>query len=239
MAGRKRQIRQAVILAGGAGTRLQPFTKALPKALMPVGETPIVEVLVRQLARDGIREIIVALGHGADLIRLFLGDGAEFGVKIRFVAERRPLGTAGPLRTIEGLQRDFLVLNGDILTTLDFAEFGRFHLTNRAPVSIAACRRRERSDYGEIRSRGGQVVAYQEKPTRSVDVSMGVYGFSAEILRHIPRRRFDFPELISTLLALELRPAMYRFSGTWLDIGREDDWRRASRLYSRNPGRFV
>lgn len=236
---RAANVTQAVILAGGEGTRLLPHTKVLPKPLMPVGETPIIEVLVRQLARAGVREIVLALGHGARLIKLFLGDGGEFGVKIRYVTEKTPLGTAGPLKKIEGLKPNFFVLNGDLLTDLDFTDLAKSHLANDSLATVSVCRRSETLDYGVVESSKGLITGYTEKPTSRYDVSMGIYVFRREILSYIPSGRFDFPDLISTLLLSRHQPALYRFRGIWLDIGRETDWRTAGNIFTRSPDKFL
>lgn len=236
---RQRMIRQAVILAGGQGTRLAPFTHSLPKPLMPVGEIPIIEILVRGLVRGGIREVIVALGHGAKLIQLFLGDGSQFGLQIRYVREKNPLGTAGPLRKISGLEENFLVLNGDLLTDIDFREFGRHHLSSGELCTVAICRRRVKADFGVVSTSDGRVTGYREKPTSFIDVSMGVYAFSREIIHYIPSKRFDFPDLMSKLLRASKFPVFYRFQGVWLDIGRAEDWARADKVFRRHTSKFV
>ncbi|MFQ5606532.1 MAG: NDP-sugar synthase [Candidatus Zixiibacteriota bacterium] len=233
------RIRQAVILAGGAGRRLAPFTDVLPKPLMPVGERPIIDILTHQLARSGIREIVIALGAGAKLIKLFLGDGSALGVGIRYVIEKTPLGTAGPLRRIDKLDEQFLVLNGDLLTDIDFAEFARTHVASGALATIAVCKRRERADFGVVISKNGRVTEYKEKPIRSFEVSMGIYAFSREIIEHIPKGRFDFPELVFSLLKRGIHPHAYKFSGSWLDIGREEDWRRAAKALARSPRKYL
>lgn len=236
---RTQRIRQAVILAGGAGSRLTPYTDLLPKPLMPVGERPIIEILVRQLARAGMTDIIVALGAGAKLIKLFLGDGSQYGCSIRYVTEKSPLGTAGPLRKITNLDAQFLVLNGDLLTDIRFADFAKKHVAAKAAATIAVCRRRERSDFGIVLSEDGLVTGYREKPTHVFEVSMGIYAFSKEILRFIPQKRFDFPELVSTLLKRGIRPHIYRFHGAWLDIGRREDWERAAKELKRHPRKYL
>ena len=233
------RIRQAVILAGGAGRRLTPYTDLLPKPLMPVGERPIIEILVRQLARAGFTDIIVTLGAGAKLIKLFLGDGSQYGCNIRYAVEKTPLGTAGPLRRITNLDEKFLVLNGDLLTDISFADFARKHVAAKAPATIAVCRRRERSDFGIVLSENGLITGYKEKPTRSFEVSMGIYAFSKEIVRFIPKKRFDFPELVSTLLKRGIQPHVYRFKGDWLDIGRREDWERAAKELKRHPRKYL
>ena len=232
-------VTQAVILAGGVGTRLEPFTKTLPKPLMPVGETPIIEILVRQLAAAGVSDIIVALGHGAKLIRLFLGDGSQFSTRVRYVEEKAPLGTVGPLRNIRGLQRNFFVLNGDILTNLNFVALARHHCLMEPSVTVATARRKETSDYGIMSIRNNEIVSYVEKPSRTLLVSAGVYVFSKKTLQHIRRVYFDFPELIHTLLAAGKPPVAYAIRGSWYDIGRPADWTAADRAFTANTSLFL
>ena len=225
-------------MAGGAGSRLAPLTRSLPKPLVPVGNIPIIEILIRQLVKNDIKEIIIALGKQGSLIRTFLSDGKNWGAKIRYSVENKPLGTVGPLRLIDGLKPNFLVLNGDLLTDLDFKELSVAHFRLKAPATVAICRRSVKSDFGVVTSRGERIVSYAEKPRSSWDVSMGIYALSRESLKNIPRRRFDFPELISNLAGSSRPPAVYRFKGVWLDIGRLEDWKKADRLFVRNPKKF-
>jgi len=235
---RKGLITQAVILAGGRGSRLAPFSHALPKPLMPVGDTPIIELVVRRLAKAGVRDIIVAVGAGAKLIELFLGDGSAFGVRIRYARERSPLGTVGPLRRMVGLHKSFFVLNGDILTDLPFIKMARAHGLSGAELTIGACERKETTLYGVIESRAGRVVAYHEKPVRRFQVSMGVYVFTRSVLKEIPKGRFDFPDLVRRLLDQNRPPHLFSHSGAWFDIGRPDDWLTADKAYRKNSARF-
>ena len=183
------RIRQAVVLAGGAGSRLTPYTDLLPKPLMPVGERPIIEILVRQLARSGMTDIIVALGAGAKLIKLFLGDGSQYGCSIRYVTEKTPLGTAGPLRRITNLDKQFPVLNGDLLTDIRFADFARKHVAAKAPATIAVCRRRERSDFGIVLSDKGLVTDEEEANTTFFTFSCRAHS-----------RTFSMPSMLTALL---------------------------------------
>jgi len=235
----RRSIRQAVLLAGGEGRRLRPYTKVLPKPLWPVGDVPIVEILIRQLAAAGIREIIMAVGYQAELIRVILGDGRQFGVKIRYSHEKKPLGTAAPLKKIKGLDDSFLVLNGDLLTNLPFKEFAQYHLKNKSAATVAVSRRSVKVDFGVVIPDQEQIGEYLEKPVLKYLVSTGIYAFDSRILRHIPRSHFDFPDLVVRLIEAGLNPEMYYFRGRWLDIGRHDDWEKADRLFRRNPRNFL
>jgi NDP-sugar pyrophosphorylase family protein len=231
---------KAVILAGGKGSRLEPFTHVFPKPLMPIGSRPILEIVLQQLAGAGIDEAILTVGHqAAKLIKMVTAAG-EFDLKIRYSEEARPLGTAGPLKLIRNLGKDFLVLNGDVLTDLDFAKFVEFHLKTGAPATIGAFRRDLNIDFGVIETEGDRVVDYYEKPQIESLVSMGVYAFKREVLRYIPEgRRFDFPDLVHKLLDKKIYPAVYRHRGLWLDIGRPDDYKMAIETFFAKRRRFL
>ncbi len=235
----KRLIKQAVILAGGEGRRLLPYTRVLPKPLWPVGDIPIVETLIRQLAKAGIKEIIMAVGYQADLIKIILGDGKQFGVRIRYSHEQKPLGTAAPLKKITRLDKNFLVLNGDLLTDLPFKDFIRAHLKNNVPATVAIFKRKVNIDFGVVETGDGYISKYLEKPVLRYSVSMGIYAFNRDVLKYIPNRKFDFPDLVNRLITAHQNPAIYRFKGRWLDIGRPDDWEKADRLFRRQPGLFL
>lgn len=231
---------RAVILAGGKGTRLWPFTSVLPKPLLPVGEEPILKIVLSQLAKCGVRRATLAVGHMAELFPQVLGSGTK-RVKLDYVRERTPLGTAAPLRNISGLTSTFLVLNGDILTDLDFRALLRHHRRERSMATIATFRRKVKVDFGVLDTdRTGQLVAYREKPSLSYRVSMGIYVFEPGVIRYLPKRgRFDFPQLIQKLIGAGERVASYPFTGRWLDIGRPDDFAAAQTELSRNRRRYV
>jgi NDP-sugar pyrophosphorylase family protein len=219
---------KAVILAGGRGTRLAPYTTALPKPLMPVGDMPILELLIRRLAAAGITDVVLAVGHLASLIRAFVGD--EFaGATITYSYEDEPLGTAGPLAAIDGLDDAFLVMNGDLLTDLDF---GALVATHRGAASIATVGTYQRHvsvDLGVVeRADDGSVARYVEKPQFDFLVSMGVYVLEPAAVASIPvGQRFDLPDLVTALVARGERVATHEHTGYWLDIGRPDDYERA------------
>ena len=220
---------RAIILAGGKGTRLAPYTTVFPKPLVPVGDMPILEIVVRQLRRAGVAHITMAVGHLANLLMAFFGDGGRLGLHIDYSLEDTPLGTAGPLALIEGLDDTFLVMNGDVLTTLDYMALVAYHRQRRAVATIAMHQREVKIDLGVIRvDETNRVVQYVEKPALDYLVSMGVYVFEPTVLRHIERgTRLDFPELIWKLLAADQVVAGFPHSGYWLDIGRPDDYARA------------
>jgi NDP-sugar pyrophosphorylase family protein len=220
---------KAVVLAGGKGTRLAPYTKILPKPLMPIGDQPILEILLRQMKRAGVDEVILTVGHMAELLKAFFQDGEKFGLKINYSYEDKPLGTAGPLSLIEGLESSFLVLNGDVLTTLDMNEFVASHRSSGAAATIATHARQVKVDLGVIQYKGDyEIVGYIEKPTYDFYVSMGVYVFEPRVLKYIPYNSYlDFPDLILKLISAGEHVRGYPFAGYWQDLGRTDDYEQA------------
>jgi NDP-sugar pyrophosphorylase family protein len=218
-----------VLLAGGLGSRLRPYTVALPKPLMPVGEMPILEVIIKQLARHGIRDHVLAVNHQAELMRAFFGNGERFGVDIRYSLEAKPLGTMGPLRLIESLPEHFIVMNGDVLCDLDFAAFLDRHTKADRLFTVAACEREQLIDYGVLQcDQGNRLVSFSEKPKSKFLVSMGVYCVSRRILRWIPSGEpFGFDQLMLGLIGAGEPVYVEPHCGYWLDIGRPDDYHRA------------
>jgi len=232
---------RAVILAGGKGTRLAPYTTVFPKPLMPLGETPILEVVLRQLAGHGFGRATLAVGHLAELIEAFFGDGSKYGIALDYSREEEPLGTAGPLALIDGLTEPFLVMNGDVLTTLDYGAFLAEHGASGAAASVATKVRTTRIDFGIVETDAdGDITGYIEKPEHEYRVSMGVYAFSPAALAHIERGgRLDFPDLILRLLAAGERVRSVPFDGYWLDIGRHDDFARAQEEFQAMRAEFL
>jgi NDP-sugar pyrophosphorylase family protein len=219
---------QAVVLAGGEGSRLRPFLKQIPKPLVPLEGIPILEVVLRQLARFGFRRIVITIGHQADLVRANFSNGAHLGLQLSYAEEKSPLGTAGPLAGIEELADDFLVLNGDLLTTLDFRSLFEEHRRGRAVLTIAAHERSIPVEFGIIEGKDGAVRGYVEKPELRYRVSMGIYGFNRSVLRHIePAVKLDFPDLVLRLLGAGEQVRYFPFEGYWLDIGCGEDYERA------------
>jgi NDP-sugar pyrophosphorylase family protein len=235
-----RDIR-AIVLAGGRGTRLAPYTTVLPKPLMPVGDMPILEILVRQLRRAGVRRITLAVGHLAALLEAYFGDGARFGVSLDYSYEHEPAGTAGPLALVEGLDRTFLVMNGDLLTTIDFDDLLRVHRERGAAVTVGLFEKQVSIDLGVVDTdAGGRVTNYTEKPTLTYDVSVGIYAMEPSVLEHIGRgERLDLPDLVLRLIRAGADVQAYRFSGTWFDIGRPDDYVAASEHFEQRRGEFL
>jgi NDP-mannose synthase len=224
---------RAIILAGGKGVRLAPLTAVIPKPLVPVGGKPILEIVIGQLQSYGFRHITLAVGYMGDLIRAYFGDGVKYGVKIDYSYEDAPLGTAGPLSLINGLNETFLVMNADVLTNLNYQELIHYHQAHRGIATIGAYERETRIDLGVIIKKGGKRIKdYVEKPTRKFLVSMGVYIFEPQILEFLNGRGYiDFPDLIKLLLKADLPVNFYPFQGYWLDIGRHDDYAKAQADY--------
>jgi len=222
---------KAVILAGGKGTRLKPYTTVFPKPLMPIGDKPILEIIIRQLKSQGLTDIIITVGHLAELIMTFFGDGSKVGVNIEYFREDQPLGTAGGLGLMkEELKDTFLMVNGDTLTTLNFSDLAKYHKGNGAIATIGLNRRRVYIDFGivELNSANG-IERYTEKPTIEHLVSMGVYAFEPRVLEYIkPGERLDFPDLVKTLILNGETVKGFLFDGYWLDIGRSEDYEKAN-----------
>jgi NDP-sugar pyrophosphorylase family protein len=233
---------KAVLLAGGRGSRLLPYTALIPKPLMPIGDHTVVEILLRQLARAGIRNVLMCVGHQAALIEAVVGPGDRYGLSIAYRREEEPLGTVGPLRAYAAeLPERFLVMNGDILCDLDFAALHRAGEASGAPLSVAICERASKIDLGVLDlDPAGRVVAFREKPTFTFWVSMGVYAMSREVLRFIPEGRpFGFDDLMHALLAAGVAVETFPFRGHWLDIGRSDDFAAAQAEFEDHRERYL
>jgi NDP-sugar pyrophosphorylase family protein len=221
-------MEDVVLLAGGTGTRLRPYTTVLPKPLMPVGDMPVLEILLRRLAAAGFVRVNLAVGHLAELIEAYFGDGSRFGVELVYWREDEPLGTAGPIAQM-GLDGDrVLVMNGDLLTTLDFSSLLDEHRSSGATATIAVLSREVPIDFGVVHLDGDTVASFEEKPVLSYNVSMGVYVFDRRVVELIPRgERYDFPDLLGAVLEHGWPVHAYRSGDFWLDIGRPEDYKLA------------
>ena len=223
------------ILAGGLGVRLRPYTTALPKPLVPIGEEyAILDIILQQLKMRGFMRVTLAIGHLGSLIRAFVGDGSRWGLDVDYSEEDQPLSTIGPLLNfIDRLPEHFLVMNGDVLTDLDYANLLERHVQWHAPLTVATYQRQVKIDFGTLETVDGHIVKFAEKPTLSYGVSMGVYAMSRSTLAHYPKNvSFGFDDLVLDLLARRDRPRAYHFNGYWLDIGRPDDYDEANRSFS-------
>ncbi|MFZ0535004.1 MAG: sugar phosphate nucleotidyltransferase [Anaerolineales bacterium] len=232
---------KAVVLAGGKGARLAPYTRIIPKPMMPIGDKAILEIMLHQMRRAGIDEVILTVGHLAGLMRAFFQDGAHLGVHICYSFEDHPLGTAGPLGLINDLDETFMVCNGDVLTTLNLREFINFHIQNQGVATIASHQRQVNIDLGVIQMNGDHsIIGYQEKPTIDFLVSMGIYIFEPVVLQYIPKEQYlDFPDLIKILIADKKKVVAYPFNGYWEDLGRADDYEQANIDFEQMRSQFL
>ena len=233
--------RRVVILAGGKGIRLRPYTIVLPKPLMPIGDYPILEVIVRQLKYHGFTHITMAVNHQAEIIKAFFSDGSKWGIKIDYSLEEKPLSTMAPLKLINDLPQNFLVMNGDILTDLDFRKFYDNHIENNNIFTISAYQREIKSEFGVLDiDDNNTLYGFREKPTSTYDVSMGIYMVSKRVVDYIPKDTFyGFDHLMLDLMKNKEGPKVQKFSGYWLDIGRPDDYDIAIDMFSTNSKQFL
>jgi len=222
---------ETVILAGGKGTRLAPYTAEIPKPLVTVGDIPVIEILLQRLKMHGVNKVTVAVNHLSHLIIATLGDGSKYGLDIVYSHEDEPLSTVGPLKLINGLPDNFLVANGDIITDLDFKTLYDFHLESKALVTLAVYKRQVMSNFGVIDiGEDGFVDSFREKPIFDFTVSAGIYVFSKKVLDFIPDcKKYGFDDLMESLLEQEVPIAAFPFDGYWLDIGRIEDYEQANR----------
>lgn len=233
--------KRAVVLAGGKGTRLRPYTVVLPKPLMPIGEYPILEVIIRQLKHYGFTHITMAVNHQAEIIKAFFGNGSKWGIKIDYSLEEKALSTMAPLKLIKDLPEDFLVMNGDILTDLDFGEFYENHLKNKNIFTISSYQREVKSEFGVLDVDDTNTLSgFREKPVSIYDVSMGIYMVSNKAVDYIPEDTFyGFDHLMLDLMKNNEEPKVQKFNGYWLDIGRPDDYDIAINMFETNSKQFL
>jgi NDP-sugar pyrophosphorylase family protein len=224
----------AAILAGGRGVRLRPYTTALPKPLVPIGEEyAVLDIILQQLRSQGFTRVTLAIGHLGTLIRAFVGDGSQWNLAVDYSEEERALATIGPvLNFLDRLPEHFIVMNGDVLTDLNYAELLHFHIKSRAPLTVATYQREVKIDFGTLETEDGHIVRFREKPTLHYSVSMGVYAMSRRTLASYPRNvPFGFDDLVLDLLARGQKPQAFDFDGYWLDIGRPEDYDEANRRF--------
>ena len=233
--------KRAIILAGGKGTRLKPYTVVLPKPLMPIGDFPILEVVIRQLAKNGFEHITITVNHQAEIIKAFCGDGSRWGIKVDYSLESKPLSTMGPLKLINDLPENFLVMNGDILTDLNFSDFYNTHVAEKQLFSISSYRRTEVSEYGVLEvDENNTLTGFKEKPKHHYLVSMGIYMVNRKVLDFIPEDTFyGFDTLMLDLLKKHKNVGVKPFDGYWLDIGRPDDYMQAIEEFDTNKEKFL
>jgi NDP-mannose synthase len=223
----------AVILAGGKGTRLVPFTKVFPKPLVPLGDKPIIDTIIRQLKHFGFTRITLAVGHMGEMIQTYVRNGERYGIEVDYSFEEQPLGTVGPLAQITNLEESFLVMNGDLITNINYKDLINFHKLYASVATIGTYEKHFKIDLGIIQNNGGySITDYIEKPVYTFKVSMGVYVFNSQIIRYIePHKYLDFPDLVKRLIADNNKVVSYPFNGYWLDIGNHSDYEKALEEY--------
>jgi NDP-sugar pyrophosphorylase family protein len=238
-------VKRAVILAGGEGTRLRPYTTVLPKPLMPIGERPVLDIVVRQLKAQGFERVTIATGYLAELIEAFFGDGAKYGIPIDYHREQEPLGTVGALALIDDLrEHDVLVMNGDVLTDVDYHGLLQRHRASDAIATVATKTRHIEISLGVLRfgddGDATRLTGFEEKPTIDFTASMGIYCFAPRALSYIePGERLDFPDLVLRLIAAGELVRAWQSEDYWLDIGRHDDYERALEEFERVRERLI
>ncbi|MHC4122775.1 MAG: sugar phosphate nucleotidyltransferase [Planctomycetota bacterium] len=232
---------RVVILAGGKGTRLKPYTTVFPKPLMPIGDMPILEVVLRQLKYYGFRKITLSVNHMADLLQTFFGNGQKLGIDITYCMEDEPLGTAGSISLVENITDTFLVMNGDLLTTLDYGTMVNEHINSVSSATIAVFPREVKIDFGVLDiDDAGELVTYKEKPRCEYLVSMGVNAFDKSVLEFIPKNKYlDIPTLMMQLKNAKRKVMTFRSKCEWLDIGRPDDYEQAVITFERSRGKYL
>lgn len=221
-------LKTAVILAGGKGTRLRPYTVAIPKPLVPVAGKPILEIIIIQLAKQGFKRLIITVNHQADIIMAYFGDGRKWGIKIEYSLEDTPLGTMGPIKLVQDLPDHFLVMNGDVLSDIGYADFLERHIKSEKIFSIASFRRTQKNDYGILDVKDNILIGFREKPEVQFVVSMGIYAVSKKATEYIPADQyFGFDMLMNSFLEKKMEVAIYEHVGYWMDIGRPEDYTKA------------
>jgi len=233
-------MKYAVILAGGQGTRLRPYTLTLPKPLVPLVDTPIVEIVIRKLANAGYEVVTLAINHMGELIKAYFGNGERWGLTAQYSLEDEPLGTIAPLRLITDLPENFLVINADVLSDLDLSKFLVDHIESGATFTIAATSRDQVLDYGVLGVEGERLVSFREKPRISQLVSMGIYAVNRRVLEYIPPKGpYGFDQLMLKLIASDQPVKVVQHPGYWLDIGRPEDYEQANIEFEKDRSRFL
>jgi NDP-mannose synthase len=227
---------KAVILAGGLGARLKPFTQAIPKPLLPIGEKSVLEIQIENLSRHGFKEIYIATNYKADYVESFIGDGQRMGVRITFSKEEKPLGTCGPLSLLrDKLREPFLLMNGDILSAIDFDKMFAYGLSMPCDLTVVTKEIRTPFNFGSVKTRDNFIIAVEEKPDLVIEVLAGIYCMKPGIFQYIPNDTyFGVDHLIKKMLAHPAAIGRYLMTEYWLDIGRIDDYNEAQSAYAQH-----
>lgn len=220
---------KAVIMAGGLGTRLKPFTQIIPKPLLPVGEKSVLEITIQKMREQGVEEVILAVNYRSDLFESYFGDGSKFGIRISYSKEKQRMGTAGPLGLVKKrLSRPFLVMNGDILTSMDFNRLHRFHVEKGGELTVVTKTLQLPLHYGVVEKAGDQVTEVKEKPVVEAEISAGIYFMNPSVIDLIPPDSpYDMTDLVKTLVSAGKKVLAYPLEEYWLDIGQMSDYQRA------------
>ncbi len=223
---------KAVILAGGEGKRLRPYTYILPKPLLPIGERPILDLSLERLKKQDIKEVILAVNYKAEIFEMIFGDGFSRDMKIHYTKEEKPLGTAGPIKNAEEyLTEDFLVINGDIITELNIKEVADFHKKNMADITVVTREIEVPIDFGIIKSEGINIVGWEEKPKIKSEISSGIYIFNPSILKHIPKNEFcNMNDLVKDVIKKGCKVYKFPYNGIILDVGHMKDYEEAAKI---------
>ena len=233
----KNTTKQAVILAGGLGTRLLPYTSIIPKPLMPVGIKSVLEILLKQFSEQNFDEIYLMLGYKSSLIKSYILDQKKkYKLKIFFFIESKPLSTIGPLKKIEKfLNNNFLLINGDTLTNLNFKKFYKYHLEKKNKITLCSSERSNKIDYGVIIKKNFKLVKFLEKPVTKLEVNTGIYVINKSLLKFIPKNKsYSFDKFIISLMKRKISINIYNHKGYWLDIGRHDDYLEANKAIKKS-----
>jgi len=233
---------KVVILAGGEGTRLRPYTTVFPKPLVPVGNMPIIEIIVRQLYSSGFKDITITVGYLAELIKAYFKNIEHNfpGLEIKYIHENKPTGTAGSLSFIENINEPLLVMNGDVLTTLDYRDLVRYHKEHKGILTIGTYKKKVKIDLGILELEEGVLTGYIEKPEKFYDVSMGIYVYEPSVLSHIEKGKYlDFPDLVVHLIKNKEKVVSYLCNDHWLDIGRHEDLIKAQKEFEQMKDKFL
>ena len=232
---------RAIILAGGEGTRLRPYTYSLPKPLMPIGgEMPILEIIIKQLIKNKFKRATIAVNYKARIIRAFLENGDSWGIKIDYSIEEKPLGTVGPLTLIDDLPEHFLVMNGDLLTDLNYRVFYNWHIDNDCDITVGTFKMQNKINIGVLKyNEIFEIYEFKEKPINFYNVSMGIYVLNKKVIDALPKNEpYGFDQLIKRAIQKNLKIKAYPHTSFWLDIGRDDDYQKANKYYKENSDIF-